>query len=246
MKPYRFLFSLLTAFLLYVSTANAEIKIGTVIFDPPFIISLDQGFDIDLIHALCKRCSLDCQLVPMDFNQLFPALESGEIDAAIGGITITPDRRTRYIFSLPYVLSKGAFLVLKNSSINSLADLKGKKIGVLKGEQDSSVFSDYLNQHYPNVFQSTNYNDVEDIIAALSNNTISAAFVHESTAVYWEQNGGGQFRALGNPMLVGDGIGIMSLSKNKGLIQQFNQQIEAMEKDGSYLTLYNTYFGNER
>ncbi|WP_081724918.1 transporter substrate-binding domain-containing protein [Legionella oakridgensis] len=41
-----------------------------------------------------------CEFHPMTYATLFEALQRGEIDLAIGGITISPERESQFIFSL--------------------------------------------------------------------------------------------------------------------------------------------------
>ncbi|CEK09334.1 transporter substrate-binding domain-containing protein [Legionella hackeliae] len=229
-----------------IFAAHATIRVGTVFLYPPFVISLNEGFDIELIHLLCQKMNTDCQLVPMDFEKLFTALDNGDIDVAIGGIVISKGREKKYIFTLPYMLSRGEFLVSPNSTATSINDLANKTIGVIKGEQDSTVFAGFLNENYPGLFTIQSFDDMEDLITALSSNTIAAAFMHEATAYYWQQNGGGQFHLLGKPMIVGEGISIMSTPSHADLIAQLNQQLLAAEQDGSYLNIFRVYFGAEQ
>lgn len=246
MKSFKALLLSIFFYSFSTSPAYADLKVGTVFFYPPFVMSIGEGFDIELIQTLCQRIQENCQLIPMDFNQLFTALDSGKIDIAIGGITISKDKLAKYIFSLPYMLSKGEFLILKNNPTKSINELQGSKVGIIKGLQDGGLFYNYLLTHYDGQFQILQYDDMEDLITALNSGEITAAFTHESTTLYWTQNGGDQFKTLGNPMLVGDGIAIMALPNNAPLIQQINQQLQKMEQDNSYLNLYNTYFANER
>lgn len=231
-------------FYCFYSFAHADIRIGTVLFYPPFIVSPNQGFDADLSNALCERLQVHCALIPMEFNELFTALNTGKIDLAIGGIIISNERRAHYIFSMPYIISKGDFLILNNSSVKSVSDLAGDRVGVLRGEQDGGVFYNYLETRYGKKLEIMQFDDMEDMITALTDHDITAAFTHESTALYWEQNGGGQFRILGEPMPVGNGIAIMALPENIELLQKINVQLKNME-DKSYLNLYNTYFTQE-
>ncbi|KTD07872.1 transporter substrate-binding domain-containing protein [Legionella jamestowniensis] len=236
-------------FLLFSCTifsAHSAIRVGTVFLYPPFVMSVNEGFDIEFVNLLCQRMKTDCTLIPMDFNKLFSALDNDVIDIAIGGIVISKAREQQYVFSLPYMLSKGEFLVLKDNKASSIDELAQQTIGVMKGAQASNVYSNFLNVNYPGVFKFQDFNDIEDLVSALRNQTIAAAFVHESAAYYWEQNGGGQFKMLGKPMSVGLGVGIMSTPKNISIIQQLNQQIVDIEQDGAFVSLYQEYFGNEQ
>ncbi|WP_133129544.1 transporter substrate-binding domain-containing protein [Legionella yabuuchiae] len=238
---------ILILLLIYASLSSADtIKVGTLYFYPPFVISLEEGFDVALIQTLCRKTNHDCQLIPMDLNKIFGALDNGTIDVAIGGLVITKDRLTNYISSTPYLVSRGSFMVLKQSGIQTIEDLKGKKVGVMDGEQDGGVFYNYLKANYLDQVDVISFNGIGDILNALSNKKISAAFVHESTAIYWIQNGSGQFKMIAKPTIVGAGMGIFALPKNNDLINQFTQQIYDLENDDYYLNLYQTYFPDEK
>ena len=230
---------------LIVFSAHANIKIGTVFFYPPFIMSDGSGFDIDFTKMLCQGMQVKCDYIPMEYHQLFTALDSGKIDIAIGGITISSASQVDYIFSLPYKLSRAQFLVAENNTISSIKQLQGNTVGVIKGKEGGGDFYDYLNTHFVGQFTIKQYDDIEDIITALSNNDITAAFLHESTCQYWMQNGGNQFKIMGQPIAVGEGIAIMALPSKAPLIEKINQQILKEEQNNDYLNLYNTYFANE-
>lgn len=245
MKLKTRLLALLFCFLFNSSTLYANIKVGTVFFYPPFVLSTGDGFDIDLMRTICQRIKETCDIVPMDYTNLFTSLNEGKIDLAIAGISISQNRGTKYLFSLPYMLSKGQFLTLKSYNITSINDLKGKKVGMIKGEQDGGVINTYLEQNYGNQFQTIPYNDIEDLITALNDGDVTAAFIHRSSANYWKQNGAGQFELLGEPVSLGEGIGIMALPSQTDLIASINQQLQIMEKDGTFINLYNIYFAGE-
>lgn len=237
----KFLLTLLLYILVGLSPLYAEIKVGTKIFYPPFVNSPVGGFDIDLMKTICLRLKEDCRFVPMNFHNIFTHLDQGKIDVAIGGISISLKRLEKYVFSMPYLVSKGQFLILNDSQIKSVTELEGKKVGIIRGEEDGSATYQYLTQNYGGKLKIKQYDDVEDLISALSRHKIAAAYIHRDAALYWIQNSGNQLKILGNPAVIGNGIGIMALPANTQLIQRINEQLEAMEKDNSYLDIYRTY-----
>lgn len=246
MRLFRIL-ALLVGISFGISPSYAALRVGTVLFYPPFVMSQATGFDIQLMQIICQNLKEQCTLIPMNYNKLFSALDSGEIDIAIGGVTIDSATQAKYIYSIPYMLSKGVFLVAKdNNDIQSVKDLHNTKVGVLRGKQDGGVFYNFLLVNFPNDFQIIQYDSVGDIIAAINKGDINAAFMHESTALYWESNSGGQFKIVSQPALVGNGIGIVSIPNNMELIQRINQQITQLTKEDIYLDLYTTYFANEK
>lgn len=230
-----------------IPLAHADITVGTVLFYPPFVMPGGSGFDIQFMQMICQRLQQNCQFKTMNFNELYTALNGNSIDIAIGGITIDSAPSTKFIYSLPYVLSKGTFLILKNNNaVQSLEQLVGKKVGIIKGNRDGGVFNNYLLTHFTDQFEIMQYDTMENLIAALTNGDIASAFTHESSANYWKLNGAGQFTTVGPALVVGQGIGIMSTPQNQLLIQQINQQIQQLEEESFYLNLYDTYFANER
>lgn len=246
MKLLKALMAAMICFSLYVPATQADVKVGTVLFYPPFVMANGSGFDIQFIQALCQTIKEKCDLIPLDFNQLYTELDDGKIDLAIGGITISSEGSFKYIYSLPYVLSKGMFLILKNSHISSVKELQHTRVGVIEGERDGGVFYNFLTMNYPEEFRIVKFTRMDDLMTALVNGHISAAFCHESTVRYWQLNGGDQFKLLGTPMIVGDGIGIMASLQNHNLIDQVNIGIKKLEQKNYYLNLYTTYFSAEQ
>ncbi|WP_131795453.1 transporter substrate-binding domain-containing protein [Fluoribacter gormanii] len=231
--------------LLFSSIGYTTINIGTLIFKPPYIFSPKNGFDIDLAQLLCQRLKEQCHFIPMGINELYKKLQEGKVDLAMGGIPISYELKTNFIFSLPYMLSKGQFLVLKNSQINSINGLQGKKVGILQNPLNGGLFYEYLLEHYSKLFQIKLYEDIEDVLADLHNKTISAAFLNRSSVNYWTHEGGNQFKPLGDVDEIGDGIVILASPKNQELIDRINNALKAIEKDNTYMKLYNTYFSDE-
>ncbi len=77
----------------------------------------------------------------MDFNGIIPALQTGNVDIAIAGITITEEREEIVDFSDPYYDSGLRILVRQdNGKVEEISDLEGVKIGTKIG----STSYDYL------------------------------------------------------------------------------------------------------
>ncbi|STX28770.1 arginine-binding periplasmic protein [Legionella beliardensis] len=235
------LLNLLFSYCLMVSTSLADIRVGTLFFYPPFVLSNDSGFDIQLIKTICQNINQKCIMVPMDYYSLFSALNTGKIDIAVGGITISKKLKETYIFSLPYMLSKGQFIVQKGSAYKSVNDLKGKTVGILMTEEKQGAYYNYLLENFPGLFVIQQFDDIEDLMTSLNENEISAAFLNYLSASYWVMSSASQLQNLDAATPLGEGIGIMSIPNNANLIDEINGQLLQMEKDGSYLKLYNMY-----
>ncbi|MBR8832141.1 MAG: ABC transporter permease subunit [Chlorogloea purpurea SAG 13.99] len=123
--------------------AVKTLRVATEPTFPPFEMQSDktgelEGFDIDLMNAVAKEVGYLVQFDSLPFDGIIPALQSGTIDAAISGITITAERARSIGFSSPYFKAGLAIAVREdNTTIKNFDDLKGKRIAVQIGTTGS-------------------------------------------------------------------------------------------------------------
>jgi Na+/H+-dicarboxylate symporter/ABC-type amino acid transport substrate-binding protein len=60
------------------------------------------GLDVELMHRLATRLDVRLKFIPYSYDTLATQLESGEIDVAIGGLMMTPERLLLSGFTQPY------------------------------------------------------------------------------------------------------------------------------------------------
>jgi polar amino acid transport system substrate-binding protein len=68
------------------------------------------GLDADLASALAAILRAELVLVEMPFGELLEAVRTGEVDIAISGITMSPERNLDVPFAGPYYLARKAIL----------------------------------------------------------------------------------------------------------------------------------------
>lgn len=116
----------------------------------PFtFVKLDtlQGFEVDFINAIAAETGDEVNFVTMSFSGLIGALETGRIDTIANQITITPERKAKFIFSQPYVFD-GAQIVVKKGNeqaIASVEDLSGKIVAVNLGSNFEKLLNELPN-----------------------------------------------------------------------------------------------------
>jgi Na+/H+-dicarboxylate symporter/ABC-type amino acid transport substrate-binding protein len=69
------------------------------------------GLDVALMHRLAKRLNVRLEFVPYSQGTIVDQLEAGEIDVAIGGLMILPERLRLVSFSEPYQSATMAIVV---------------------------------------------------------------------------------------------------------------------------------------
>lgn len=104
------------------------------VFQDPKEPSKTVGFEADLAEALAAELGLKAEFVQNQWDSLVPGLKRGDYDVVINGLEITEDRKAEVEFSDPYYLTYEAMTVPKKAfDISTLADLKGRRAGTLKG-----------------------------------------------------------------------------------------------------------------
>lgn len=84
---------------------SGKLRVGTYLSIPSAMKADDgklSGADIDIAMRLAKDMGVTLDLVTLDWNQLIPALQRGEIDIIVAGLTVTPERALQVYFSNPY------------------------------------------------------------------------------------------------------------------------------------------------
>jgi polar amino acid transport system substrate-binding protein len=90
-----------------------------------------KGFDIDVATEIAKRMGLKVEWETPAWNSIIAGHWQGRWDLSVGSMTITPDRAKVLDFTQPYYYTPAGLAVHKdNTSITTVADLNGKKVGV--------------------------------------------------------------------------------------------------------------------
>lgn len=227
------------------STVSAETL--RVVTDPSFVPfeMMDPttgemiGFDMEIIREVADRAGFEIDLNTMDFNGIIPALQTGNVDIAIAGITITEEREEIVDFSDPYYDSGLRILVRKtDEDVNELSDLEGKKIGTKIG----STSYDFLTANIEDDDGVTPYPGSSDMYLALMSRAIDVVFYDAPNVGYFARTKGeGKVKTVG-PLYEGQQYGI-ALKSGSEWVDEVNTALAAMKEDGTYKTIYEKWFG---
>ena len=87
------------------------------------------GFDVEMAQAVCDYYGWEYQAVPFNWDAKDAELNAGSCDCIWSGFTMN-GRENDYLWSNAYSDNTQKIMVKKDSGIESLADLAGKKVGV--------------------------------------------------------------------------------------------------------------------
>ncbi len=105
---------------------------------PPFSMvgpdGLADGFSVELLRATLGHMKRDVTFRTGPWPEVRGLLERGEVEA-LPLVGRTPEREELFDFTFPYMSLHGAIVVRKGTSgINTLADLKGRQVAVMEGD----------------------------------------------------------------------------------------------------------------
>ena len=106
------------------------------------------GFDVDLAKAVGERIGAEIVFQPIDWAMKETELDSGNIDMIWNGYAITPERAEKVLLSEPYIVDAQSIIVLKDSAIETKADLEGKLVST----QQSSSSVDKIMEDESGIF----------------------------------------------------------------------------------------------
>ncbi|MCB5953063.1 amino acid ABC transporter substrate-binding protein/permease [Enterococcus sp. BWT-B8] len=243
MKKKHFLFSLfaMIASLLILtngSTSWAEEKtydIGTDLTFAPFEFqdSNDEyiGIDIDLLNAIAEDQGFKVNLKPLGFDSAIQAVQSGQIDGMIAGMSITDERKKSFDFSESY-FNSGLQMAVKqgNDTIENYDDLDGKTVAAKVGTE-SAAFLEKNQDKYG--YSIKNFDDATGLYQALQNGEADAIFDDYPVLGYAITNG--QKLQLVGAKETGSSYGFaVKKGQNPELIEMFNDGLEKLKEDGTY------------
>ena len=201
------------------------------------------GFDIDLIRAIGEKIDREVVVRDMAFAGIIPSLQSGQIDLAISGLSVTEERQKSVRFSAPYIESDLSLIVpASNTSIQSAADLTGKRVAVQQGATGAKV-ADQLKAE--GKIGSVKYFTSATLMMMEVAKGGADAVIHDTayTNAYLKSNPG-KVKILPEP-LASESYAIALNLKSHELQAEIDQALKELAADGTIDRLTAKYFGDE-
>jgi len=224
---------------------NRELVVGSSATYRPFAYESPTkeivGYDIDMIKAIAQKSGLQIKVVNTPWTGIFAALNNGDVDLVISGVTINDKRKQSYDFTAPYFEARQLIAVHKDSTVRGLKDLAGKKVGVVTGSTGDDIASREFGKTSPNIrrFESTPV-----VISELVNTGLDAA-IGDNGVIAFRAQEHKQLKTVGDPGFPKEFFGIVVKQGNKALLDKLNAGLTAVKADGSYAQIYKKWFQAE-
>lgn len=181
------------------------VRVG-VADNPPIVTATPgvppQGIAIDVIRAVANREGWRITYVPDSWDNLLARLDKGEIDLLVG-IAYSDERAKRFQFSQQSLIGNwGMVFRHTQSHIESLPDLKGKRVALMRGSTHSQALIDLAKQ-FDAGFTPVYVDTYAEVLQAIVERKADAGVVNRVfAALHAHQNGLVATGIVFNPIFV--------------------------------------------
>ena len=196
------------------------------------------GYDVDMIKAISQKAGLQIKIVNTPWTGIFASLNNGDVDLIISGVTINDKRKQSYDFTTPYFEARQLIAVQTGSTVKSLKDLAGKKVGVVTGSTGDDMASREFGKTNTDIrrFESTPV-----VISELVNSGIDAA-IGDNGVIAFRVQEHKTLKTVSDTSFPKEYFGIVVKQGNKALLDKLNAGLAAVKADGSYAQIYKKWF----
>jgi cystine transport system substrate-binding protein len=221
--------------------ASGKLRIGTEGTYAPFTYHDTDGkltgFDVEIAEEVTKRLGVEAEFVETQWDGIFAGMDAKRFDTIFNEVSITDERKVKYDFSDPYIVSKAVLIVSEdNEDIKSFADLKGKKAG----QSLTSNLGQIATDNGAEIVSTEGFNQAIDL---LTSGRIDAT-VNDGLSFLdlKKQKPDIKIKQV-DEIAEGSHSAAVFLKGNDELMQAVNEALAAMHDDGTYLKISEKYFG---
>ena len=236
---------LLTLFPFFALGATAQADTVKIVSDTayaPFEFKdSDQtykGIDVDIINKVAEIKGWDIDMSFPGFDAAVNAVQAGQADAIMAGMTKTSEREKVFTMSDTYYDTKVVIATRKENTISKYEQLKGKKVGVKTG----TAAQRFLEKNKDKYGYTLKNFDTGDLMY----NSLSAgdvdAVMDDQPVIEYAINQGQNLKISMKGEAVGSfAFGVKKGSKHEHLVTEFNEALAQMKEDGSLEEIINKW-----
>lgn len=200
------------------------------------------GIDMDLLQAIAANQGFEVEVKPLGFDAALQAVQSGQADGIIAGMSITDERKKVFDFSDPYFEAGVQMAVsAKNEDITGYEDLAGKAVAVKTGTEGAR-FAESIKDQYG--FEIHQFADSADMYNDVTAGGAVAAF-EDAPVLQYGIKEGLELKTVTDPEKGGELGFAVNKGENAELLKMFNDGLAAAKDTGVYDLILDRYLKAE-
>lgn len=199
------------------------------------------GIDMDLIKAIAEDQGFEIEITNPGFDAAINAVQSGQADGMIAGMSVTDARKETFDFSDSYYTANTILGVKESSTISSYEDLNGKTVGVKNGTASQTFLTENQSKYG---YKIKTFADGSSMYDSLNTGAVDAVMDDEPVLKYSISQG----QKLKTP-IEGTPIGETAFAVKKGsnpeLIEMFNNGLANLKASGEFQKILDKYLATD-
>ena len=199
------------------------------------------GIDMDLIKAIAEDQGFEIEITNPGFDAAINAVQSGQADGMIAGMSVTDARKETFDFSDSYYTANTILGVKESSTISSYEDLNGKTVGVKNGTASQTFLTETQSKYG---YKIKTFSDAASMYDSLNTGSIDAVMDDEPVIKYSISQG----QKLKTP-IAGTPIGETAFAVKKGsnpeLLEKFNKGLANLKANGEFQKILDKYLASD-
>ncbi len=232
----------------FATVEEGKLHMSTNAEFPPYEMTTDaggfEGIDVEVADAIAKKLGLELVVDDMGFDAALTAVQTGQSDIAMAGITITDERKEVMDFSDSYATGIQVVIVKEDSSIQTVDDLaNAEMIGTQKATTGYIYCSDTPENGGYGEDHVTAFDTGALAVMALVNGQVDAVVIdNEPAKAFMAQNPG--LKILDTEFAVED-YAIGFAKGNTALLEAVNTAMAELKADGTFQDIVDKYITAE-
>ena len=219
------------------------LKMATNAYFPPYeYYDGDKivGIDADIAQAIADKLGMELVIEDMEFNSIISAVQSGNVDFGMAGMTVTEDRKKQVSFSTTYATGVQVVIVKEGSAIQSPADITtSSKIGVQQDTTGDLYASDTPEKGGWGEAAVTRYKSGADAVQALQTGKLDCVIIDKEPAKSFVAANSG-LKIL-DTEYTNEDYAIAVGKNNTELLEKINKALDELKKDGTIDKIVSKY-----
>nr|WP_242484836.1 amino acid ABC transporter substrate-binding protein/permease [Rhodococcus sp. MS16] len=200
------------------------------------------GIDMELIRAIAEDQGFNVEIKQLGFDAALQAVQAGQADGVIAGMSITDARKQVFDFSDPYFESGVQMAVLEsNNDVKSYEDLKGKRVAVKNGTE-GATFAESIKDQYG--FTTVYFADSASMYDEVRTGNSVAVFDDYPVLAYGITQGNGLKTVTEKEAGASYGFAV-NKGQNAELLEMFNAGLANLQDSGEYDEILSQFLGQD-
>ncbi len=232
----------------FTTVEEGKLHMSTNAAFPPYEMTTDaggfEGIDVEVAQAIAEKLGLELVVDDMGFDAALTAVQTGQSDIAMAGITVTEDRQQVMDFSDSYATGIQVVIVKEDSPIATLDDLSNAQmIGCQKATTGYIYCSDTPENGGYGEDHVTAYETGALAVMALVNGQVDAVVIDNEPAKSFVASNDG-LKILDTEFAVED-YAIGFAKGNTALLEAVNAAMAELKADGTFQNIVDSYITAE-